>query len=422
MLDSTAAFITGQSSFNSSSVHKGSGVPYLPDMNGYFGTFGGKYIPEELSKTIAEIEDAYSRYKNDPAFKAELAYYLKHYVGRESPLFYAENLTKKLGGAKIYLKREDLNHLGAHKVNNTVGQILLAKRMGKTKIIAETGAGQHGVATAATAALMGMQCTVYMGKIDVERQYLNVERMRMLGADVIAVESGGAGLKEAVDEALKAWVLDPEIFYIIGSAVGPHPYPEMVRDFQSVIGNETRRQIQEAEKRLPDYCLACVGGGSNSIGMFYPFLKDNSVRLLGVEPGGRNLEKGEHAAPLAKGSPGVLHGSFSYVLQDENGECDPVHSISAGLDYPGVGPEHSYLKDCGRAEYVTVSDDEALDAFLTLSRSEGIIPALESSHAVAHAIKLAPGLDSSQIIVICLSGRGDKDVAQVLEHLKARSK
>lgn len=390
----------------------------FPDSAGRFGDYGGQYIPEELRPVIDAIAEAYARYKDAPEFKAELAYYLKNYVGRESPLFFAENLSKSLGGAKIYLKREDLNHLGAHKVNNTIGQALLAKRMGKTKIIAETGAGQHGVATAATAALLGMKCTVFMGRIDVERQYLNVERMRLLGAEVVAVETGGAGLKEAVDEALKCWVEDPEIFYLIGSAVGPHPYPAMVRDFQSVIGLEARRQILEAEGRLPDYCLACVGGGSNAIGLFYPFIEDASVRLIGVEPGGRGSGLGEHAATLHFGGPAVLHGSYSYVLRDQNGEIAPVHSISAGLDYPGVGPEHSRLKDAGRAEYVPVSDQEALDAFVTLSRCEGIIPALESSHALAQAIKLAPELNKDKIILVNLSGRGDKDMAQVVEMLK----
>lgn len=399
--------------FDASYSHK-----HLPDAAGRFGEYGGQYIPEALRPVIDAIAGAYARYKDDPAFKAELAYYLKNYVGRESPLFYAENLTRRLGGAKVYLKREDLNHLGAHKVNNTLGQALLAKRMGKSKIIAETGAGQHGVATAATAALLGMQCTVFMGRIDVERQYLNVERMRLLGAEVVAVETGGAGLKEAVDEALACWVKDPEIFYVIGSAVGPHPYPAMVRDFQSVIGTEARRQILEAEGRLPDYCLACVGGGSNAIGLFYPFIEDASVRLVGVEPGGRGSGLGEHAAPLQFGDPGVLHGSYSYVLHDAAGEIAPVHSVSAGLDYPGVGPEHSRLKDAGRAEYVVVSDAEALDAFVTLSRCEGIIPALESSHAVAHAIKLAPTLPEDKIMIINLSGRGDKDMDQVVEMLK----
>ncbi|MCC8194874.1 MAG: tryptophan synthase subunit beta [Deltaproteobacteria bacterium] len=385
---------------------------------GFFGPYGGQHIPPALAPVINAIADAYASAKADPAFQEELTYYLKQYSGRETPLFFARNLTEKLGGAKIYLKREDLNHLGAHKVNNTLGQILLAKRMGKTKIIAETGAGQHGVATAATAALMGMRCTVYMGAIDVERQYLNVERMRMLGADVVSVTTGGAGLKEAVDAALDAWVADPEIFYLIGSAVGPHPYPVMVRDFQSVIGNEARKQILEAEGRLPDYCLACVGGGSNAIGLFHPFIGDKSVRLVGVEPGGKGVKVGEHAATLSYGQPAVLHGSFSYVLRDGE-DVAPVHSISAGLDYPGVGPEHSLLKDEGRAEYVTVSDAEAVDAFLTLSRTEGIIPALESSHAVAQAMKMAPGLDRDAILLVSLSGRGDKDVDQIVALTKA---
>lgn len=381
---------------------------------GFFGPYGGQHIPPVLEPVINAIAEAYDAAKKDPAFQAELEYYLKQYSGRETPLFFARNLTAELGGAKIYLKREDLNHLGAHKVNNTLGQILLARRMGKTKIIAETGAGQHGVATAATAALMGMRCTVYMGAIDVERQHLNVERMRMLGADVVSVTIGGAGLKEAVDAALEAWVADPEIFYLIGSAVGPHPYPAMVRDFQSVIGKESRRQILEAEGRLPDYCLACVGGGSNAIGLFHPFIEDAGVKLIGVEPGGKGVKIGEHAATLTYGNPGVLHGSYSYVLE-QGGETAPVHSISAGLDYPGVGPEHSLLKDEGRAQYAPVSDAEAVEAFLRLSRTEGIIPALESSHAVAQAVKMAPGMDRTAIILICLSGRGDKDVAQVVE-------
>ena len=386
----------------------------FPSSQGLFGLYGGQHVPETLKPVIDSIAEAYARYSKDPAFQAELAYYLKHYVGRESPLFFAANLTRQLGGAKVYLKREDLNHLGAHKVNNTLGQALLAKRMGKTRVIAETGAGQHGVATAATAALMGMSCTIYMGALDVERQHLNVERMRMLGADIVPVTDGGAGLKEAVDAALVAWVNDPEIFYVIGSAVGPHPYPQMVRDFQSVIGRESRAQMLEAEGRLPDFCLACVGGGSNAIGLFHPFLHDTDVKLIGVEPGGRGNAMGEHAATLCHGAPGVLHGSCSYMLQDEHGEAAPVHSISAGLDYPGVGPEHSFLKDCGRAEYVSVSDAEALDAFLRLCRCEGIIPALESSHALAYAAKLAPTLPPDAIVLVSLSGRGDKDVAQVI--------
>ena len=388
-----------------------------PDETGFFGPYGGQYIPPALAPVINAIADAYAAAKIDPAFQAELAYYLKNYSGRETPLFFARNLTEKLGGAKIYLKREDLNHLGAHKVNNTLGQILLAKRMGKTKIIAETGAGQHGVATAATAALMGMRCTIYMGALDVGRQHLNVERMRMLGADVVSVTAGGAGLKEAVDAALEAWIADPEIFYLIGSAVGPHPYPAMVRDFQSIIGTEAKRQILEVEGRLPDYCLACVGGGSNAIGLFHPFIKDVGVKLVGAEPGGKGTKLGEHAAALTYGDPGVLHGSFSYVLHDGD-EIAPVHSISAGLDYPGVGPEHSFLKDERRAEYVTISDEEAVEAFLTLSRTEGIIPALESSHAVAQAVKMAPKLGKDAILLVCLSGRGDKDVDQIVSMIR----
>jgi len=388
--------------------------------SGFFGPYGGQYIPPTLEPVITAIADAYASAKTDPAFQEELAYYLKQYAGRETPLFFAKNLTERLGGAKIYLKREDLNHLGAHKVNNTLGQILLARRMGKTRIIAETGAGQHGVATAATSALMGMNCTVYMGAIDAERQHLNVERMRMLGADVVPVSTGGAGLKEAVDAALEAWVKDPEIFYLIGSAVGPHPYPAMVRDFQSVIGTESRRQMLEVEGRLPDYALACIGGGSNAIGMFHPFINDTSVKLVGVEPGGRGAKLGEHAATLSYGEPGVLHGSYSYILLDGD-DIAPVHSISAGLDYPGVGPEHSLLKDEGRAAYVPISDQEALDAFLLLSRTEGIIPALESSHAIAQAVKMAPTLGEDVIILVCLSGRGDKDVDQVVTMLAARA-
>lgn len=383
--------------------------------SGNFGRFGGSHVPPELAGTIAAIAAAYEKYKNDAAFQADMDYYLTNWVGRETPLFFAANLSKELGGAKIYLKREDLNHLGAHKVNNTIGQALLAKRMGKTRIIAETGAGQHGVATAAAAALLGLECTVYMGALDVARQHLNVERMRMLGSEVVSVTYGGAGLKEAVDEALRVWVEDPDIFYVIGSVVGPHPYPLMVRDFQSVIGREARRQTLAAEGRLPDYCLACVGGGSNAMGLFHPFVEDSKVKLMGVEPGGRGSGLGEHAASLTHGAPGVLHGSFSYLLTDAAGEVAPVHSISAGLDYPGVGPEHSFLKESGRAEYVTVSDAEALAAFRLLCRSEGIIPALESSHALAQAVKLAPALAEDKIVLVGLSGRGDKDMAQIME-------
>ncbi len=382
---------------------------------GFFGQFGGSFVPPSFLPVLDEIAAAYDACRKDPAFQKELDYYLANYSGRPTPLFLAANLTNKLGGAKIYLKREDLNHLGAHKVNNTLGQILLAKRMGKRKVIAETGAGQHGVATAATAALMGMQCTIYMGETDMKRQELNVIRMRMLGAEVKAAMSGQRGLKEAVDEALDAWIKDPEIFYLLGSAVGPYPYPAMVRDFQSVIGQETRAQMLLAEGRLPDCCLACVGGGSNAIGMFHPFIDDRSVRLIGVEPGGRGSGPGDHAATLSYGAPGILHGFKSYMLQDANGEAAPVYSISAGLDYPGVGPEHSHLKDLGRAEYLPASDAEALDAFHTLSRLEGILPALESSHALAQAIKMAPNLPKDKILAVCLSGRGDKDVAQIAD-------
>ncbi len=384
------------------------------DAKGFFGEYGGQYVPEQLLPILNELADTYKKYKDDPDFIKEFEYYLTKYSGRPTPLYLCSNLTEELGGAKIYLKREDLNHLGAHKVNNTIGQILLAKRMGKKKIIAETGAGQHGVATAATAALMGMKCTIVMGEVDVERQKLNVFRMRMMGAEVIAAKSGQRTLKEAVDEALAAWIKDAEnTFYLLGSAVGPHPYPEMVRDFQSVIGKEAKEQCLEDEGRLPDYCIACVGGGSNAIGLFSDFVGEKGVKLVGVEPSGRSLKPGEHAATLCLGEPGIMHGFNSYMLKDEQGEPAPVYSISAGLDYPSVGPEHSYLKDLGRAEYVHASDKEATDAFFKLSQTEGIIPALESSHALAYAMKLAPELEKDKIIVVNLSGRGDKDVAQI---------
>ncbi|MFV0348706.1 MAG: tryptophan synthase subunit beta [Halodesulfovibrio sp.] len=386
----------------------------LPNADGFFGEFGGQYVPEPLKPILDELAAAFEKYRNDPEFVREYNYYLKQFSGRETPVYLCANLTEKLGGAKIYLKREDLNHLGAHKVNNTIGQILLAKRMGKKKIIAETGAGQHGVATAATAALMGMECTIYMGAVDVERQKLNVFRMQMMGAKVVAAQSGQKTLKEAVDEALAAWVQDAETtFYLLGSAVGPHPYPAIVREFQSVVGREARKQMLEAEGRLPDYCVACVGGGSNAIGMFTEFVGDAGVKLVGVEPAGRGLEYGQHAATLCLGEPGVMHGFNSYMLKDGQGEPAEVYSISAGLDYPSVGPEHAYLKDAGRAQYVYASDKEATDAFFMLSRMEGIIPALESSHALAHAMKLAPTLGKEEIILVNLSGRGDKDVAQI---------
>lgn len=384
---------------------------YEPDPQGFYGTFGGIFVPEVLAPVVEELRQAYARYRLDPDFLKELHYYLVHYAGRETPLFRCDNLTRSLGGAVIYLKREDLNHLGAHKVNNTLGQILLAKRMGKTHIIAETGAGSHGVAAAATAALMGMRCTVFMGEEDIKRQEPNVFRMRMMGTDVVSVTRGQRTLKEAVDAALEYWVSDPDCFYLIGSAVGPHPYPLMVRDFQSIIGKETRAQSLEAEGRLPDACIACVGGGSNAIGMFHPFINDTGVRLIGVEPGGRGTGiLGDHAATITYGQNAVLHGSTSLVLLDDKGEVAPVHSISAGLDYPGVGPEHARLKDQGRAEYVSATDDEAVRALVALSRSEGIIPALESAHALAHAMKIAPGMDKNQFLVVCLSGRGDKDL------------
>jgi tryptophan synthase beta chain len=387
----------------------------VPAQEGYFGPYGGQFVPEDLKSALDSLAAAYERFRKDPDFRAELDYYLVNYAGRPTPLFYCKNLTQRLGGAAIHLKREDLNHLGAHKVNNTLGQILLAKRMGKKKIIAETGAGQHGVATAATAALMGMSCTVFMGEVDMKRQELNVFRMRMMGAEVRAALSGNRGLKEAVDEAIDAWVKDAgNIFYLLGSAVGPHPYPLIVRDFQSVIGLETRQQFLEQPGKPPDACIACVGGGSNAIGMFHAFVGDASVALLGAEPGGRGKGRGEHAAALCLGSPGVVHGYRSYVLQDKNGDISPVHSISAGLDYPGVGPEHAFLRDEGRAQYHTVSDQEAVDAFYALSQAEGIIPALESSHALALAMRMAPDMPKEKNLVVCLSGRGDKDIAQMV--------
>jgi len=386
----------------------------MPTAEGFFGAYGGQYVPEPIKDILNDLAAAFERYRNDPDFLAEYEYYQRQFTGRPSPLYFCSNLTARCGGAKIYLKREDLNHLGAHKVNNTIGQILLAKRMGKKKIIAETGAGQHGVATAATAALMGMECTIHMGAVDVERQKLNVFRMQMMGATVVPAESGQKTLKEAVDEALMSWVQDAQnTFYLLGSAVGPHPYPLMVREFQAIVGREARAQILEAEGRLPDYCIACVGGGSNAIGLFSEFIPDESVRLVGVEPSGRSLDYGQHAATLCLGEPGVMHGFNSYMLKDQAGEPAEVYSISAGLDYPSVGPEHAHMKDSGRAEYVHASDREALDAFFLLSRTEGIIPALESSHALAHALRIAPELSPETIIVVNLSGRGDKDVDQI---------
>lgn len=389
--------------------------PQLPDSKGFFGDFGGQFVPEDLKTRLVELSEAFETFHKDPAFREELYSYFTHYTGRPNPVFFCANLSERLGGAKIYLKREDLNHLGAHKINNTLGQCLLAKRMGKTKIIAETGAGQHGVAAAASAALLGMDCTVYMGTEDMRRQRLNVIRMRMLGATVTAATSGQQTLKEAVDEALAAWVADPEACYVLGSAVGPHPYPAMVRYFQSVIGQEARQQMLDDTGSLPYACIACVGGGSNAIGIFAGFVDDPEVKLVGVEPAGRGLSYGNHAASLCVGEPGVMHGFRSYMIKNEQGEPGAVYSISAGLDYPSVGPEHSYLKDSGRATYTSVSDKEALDAFFLLSRSEGIIPALESSHALAEAIKMAPSLPRDKSILVCLSGRGDKDVEQVAE-------
>ncbi len=387
--------------------------------NGYFGQFGGSYVPESLGAVLKELEDSFYQYIDDPEFQKELQYYYKQYVGRANPLYLAERLTEKAGGAKIYLKREDLNHTGAHKINNTLGQALLAKRMGKKRIIAETGAGQHGVATATVCALMGLECIIYMGEIDIKRQELNVFRMEILGAKVVSVKSGTRTLKDAVDAALEDYVTNAEnTFYMLGSAVGPHPYPTMVREFQSIIGKEAREQILEAEGRLPDYLVACVGGGSNAIGLFHPFVEDKEVKIVGVEPAGKGLDTPDHAASITLGTVGVIHGFKCYTLQDEKGEPLPVYSVAAGLDYPGVGPEHSYYKESGRGDYVSVTDDEALEAFFTLSKTEGIIPAIESSHAVAYAMKLAPTLGKDKIIIVNLSGRGDKDVAQVMEMIE----
>ena len=395
----------------------------LPDKSGHFGVYGGRYIPETLLPAVEELASRYLQLRDDVEFQKEVRYYLKNFVGRETPLYFAERLTSRVGGAKIYLKREDLCHTGAHKINNTIGQILIAKRMGKKRIIAETGAGQHGVATATVCALFGLQCIVYMGEEDMERQAPNVDRMNLLGAEVRPVSSGSKTLKDATSEAIRDWVTNVETtFYIIGSVVGMHPYPMMVRDFQSVIGEETRRQIIEAEGRLPDVIVACVGGGSNSMGIFYPFLNDvPGVKLVGVEAAGFGLETGKHAAALAKGQRGVLHGAMQYLLQDENGQVQLAHSISAGLDYPGVGPEHCYLKDKKLVDYVSITDTEALDAMLLLSRIEGIIPALESAHAIAHAIKIAPLMKSHDTLVVNLSGRGDKDLQSALTYFRSRT-
>ncbi|HED16180.1 MAG TPA: tryptophan synthase subunit beta [Gammaproteobacteria bacterium] len=401
----------------SSNIQSGSkSFTSLPDSSGHFGEYGGMFVAETLMAPLAELRFAYERYRDDARFQAELDADLANYVGRPSPLYFAEHLTEKVGGARIYLKREDLNHTGAHKINNTVGQILLARNMGKKRIIAETGAGQHGVATATVAARLGMECVVYMGSEDIKRQALNVYRMRLLGAEVVAVESGSKTLKDALNEAMRDWVTNIDTtFYIIGTVAGPHPYPAMVRDFQTIIGREARQQIQEQAGRLPDALVACVGGGSNAIGLFYPFLEDKDVAIYGVEAAGNGLQTGRHAAPLCAGRPGVLHGNRTYLMEDSDGQIIETHSISAGLDYPGVGPEHAWLKDVGRAEYVAIADDEALDAFHSLTRVEGIIPALESSHAVAYASKLAAGMSPDEIVLVNLSGRGDKDIHTVAE-------
>ena len=392
---------------------------YVADAQGRFGgEFGGRFVPETIMPALDELTLEYEKAKNDPEFQREFAYYAKNYVGRPTPLYFAEKMTRELGGAKIYLKREDLCHTGAHKINNALGQILLARRMSKPRIIAETGAGQHGVATATACALFGYQCDVYMGEEDVHRQALNVVRMRLLGANVIPVVSGTKTLKDALNDAMRDWVTNVRnTHYIIGTVAGPHPYPTMVRDFQRIIGDEAREQSQEDFGKLPDVVLACIGGGSNAMGIFYPFVRDESVRLIGVEAAGDGIETGKHAATLTAGSKGVLHGSSSYVLQDRYGQVVPTHSISAGLDYPGVGPEHAYFKEIGRAEYVSVTDQEAVDAFQWVARTEGIIPALESSHAFAHLRKLAPTLEPDRVIVVCLSGRGDKDVDSVAKRL-----
>ncbi|MBX0310309.1 MAG: tryptophan synthase subunit beta [Sulfurihydrogenibium sp.] len=385
-----------------------------PNEKGYFGIFGGKYLPETLMPALEELEQQYLKIKNDGDFKRQLLYYLTEYAGRPTPLYFASRLTNVVGGAKIYLKREDLLHTGAHKINNTLGQVLLTKKIGKKRIIAETGAGQHGVSTATAASLFGLECTIYMGEEDAERQALNVFRMKLLGAEVKIVKAGSRTLKDAVNEALRDWVTNVKTtHYVIGSALGPHPFPMIVRDFQSVIGEEVKQQILEIEGKLPDVIVACVGGGSNAIGIFYPFIEDTQVRLVGVEAGGYGIETGMHAASINGGSIGVLHGMKSYFIQDEWGQIESTHSISAGLDYPGVGPEHAFLKEIKRAEYITATDEEALEGFLLLSRTEGIIPALESSHAVIKAVEIAKSLDKSKSVVINLSGRGDKDVQSV---------
>jgi len=391
-----------------------------PDATGHFDRFGGRYVPETLMPALLDLEKRYAEVASDPDFHRELAYYLAQYVGRPSPLYFAKRMSDDLGGAKIYLKREDLNHTGAHKINNTLGQALIARKVGKRRVTAETGAGQHGVATATAAALFGLECEVFMGEEDIERQALNVFKMELLGARVVPVSSGTRTLKDATNEALRDWVTNVETtYYLLGSTVGPHPYPMIVRDLQSVIGNEAREQIVKVEGRLPDAIVACVGGGSNALGIFHPFYDDRQVRFIGVEAGGLGLSSGQHGAALCEGEVGVLHGSMSYLLYDDDGQIFPTHSISAGLDYPGVGPEHSFYKETGRAEYVAVTDQEALDAFQYLSRTEGIIPALEAAHAIAHVRKIAPIMGRDQIVVVNLSGRGDKDASQVAALLKA---
>ncbi len=389
-----------------------------PDMNGHFGIFGGRYVAETLMPLILEVDKAYEAAKADGSFQSEIDYYFKHYVGRPSPLYFAPRLTAHAGGAKIYFKRDELNHTGAHKINNCIGQIILAKRLGRKRIIAETGAGQHGVATATVCALFGLQCVIYMGAKDIERQAPNVFRMKLLGAEVRPVESGTKTLKDAMNEALRDWVTNVhDTFYLIGTAAGPHPYPAMVRDFQAIIGRETREQMQAAEGRLPDTLVAAIGGGSNAIGLFHPFIADESVKMIGVEAAGKGLDSGEHAASIARGAAGVLHGSRTYLLQSDDGQILDAHSISAGLDYPGIGPEHSWLHEMGRVEYVSVTDDEALAAFQLVSKLEGIIPALEPSHALAHVLKIAPKLPKEHLLVVNVCGRGDKDIFTVARAL-----
>ena len=394
----------------------------VPDTRGHFGPYGGRYVPETLMHPLQELQEEYARAQEDPEFKREFDYYLKEFCGRPTPLYFAERLTRELGGAKIYLKREDLLHTGAHKINNCIGQILLARRMGKTRIIAETGAGQHGVASATVAAMFGLKCVVYMGAVDCERQALNVFRMKMLGAEVVPVQAGQKTLKEAINEAMRDWVTNIRTtHYILGTVYGAHPYPLMVRNFQRVIGDEARRQVLEKERRLPDLLVACVGGGSNAMGLFYPFLQDQSVKMVGVEAGGEGIEAGKHAARFQGGSLGVLQGTRSYLLQDEFGQVQLTHSVSAGLDYAAVGPEHAWLRDQHRVEYTYATDDKALEAFMKLARLEGIIPALESAHAIAEVIRRAPGMRATDLVIVNLSGRGDKDVSQVAAKLKLRT-